>query len=56
MQQFDPHWHEALMTESRLDVPEGTIVRVTRPGYALGDRIIRPAHVIVAHTPQKTSA
>ena len=54
-ERFDPRWHEALMTESRLDVPEGTIARVIRPGYALGDRIIRPAHVIVAHAPEKTT-
>ncbi|GAC1392136.1 MAG: hypothetical protein NVSMB38_14660 [Ktedonobacteraceae bacterium] len=54
-ERFDPRWHEALMTELRLDVPEGTILRVTRPGYALEDRIIRPAHVIVAHAPEKTA-
>lgn len=54
-ERFDPLLHEALMTEVRSDMPEETIVRVTQPGYAFGDRIIRPAQVIVAHAPQKTS-
>jgi molecular chaperone GrpE len=48
---FNPLWHEALMTTPRSDVPEGTIVSVTRPGYAIRERIIRPAQVIVAGPP-----
>lgn len=45
---FDPYWHEALSTEARPDMPEGTVITITRPGYALGDRVIRPAQVIVS--------
>ena len=45
---FDPNIHDALMTQSGSGSPMGTIVQVTRSGYALGDRIIRPAQVIVA--------
>jgi molecular chaperone GrpE len=45
---FDPRRHEAIMTEARADTPEGTILRVTQPGYALGERVIRPAQVSVA--------
>jgi molecular chaperone GrpE len=45
---FDPHVHDALMTQSGSDAPMGTVVQVTRSGYALGERIIRPAQVIVA--------
>jgi molecular chaperone GrpE len=48
---FDPRWHEAIMIEPHPDLPEGTIVQVSRPGYALGDRIIRPAQVVVSSTP-----
>jgi molecular chaperone GrpE len=51
-ERFDPRWHEALSTEVRSDVPEGTILHVTRPGYAIGERVIRPAQVIVARSPQ----
>jgi len=47
-EQFDPRWHEALTTQAQPGVPEGTILQVTRPGYALGERVIRPAQVIVA--------
>jgi molecular chaperone GrpE len=48
---FDPRWHEAIATEASVDVPEGTILRVVQPGYALGERIIRPAQVVVARPP-----
>jgi molecular chaperone GrpE len=51
-EQFDPRWHEALSTEARSDVAEGTILHVTRPGYAIGERIIRPAQVIVVRAPE----
>ena len=52
---FDPHRHEAVMTERRDDLPEGTVVHVTRPGYALGERVMRPAQVIVAAAPEATA-
>ena len=45
---FDPHLHEALMTQPRADIREGTIVQVIRPGYAYDERVLRPAQVIVA--------
>ncbi len=47
-EQFDPRWHEALTMEARPDMPEGTVITVTRPGYIMGDRVIRPAQVIVS--------
>ena len=50
-EQFDPRRHEALTLEARADVPEGTILQVARPGYVLGERVIRPAQVIVAGAP-----
>lgn len=46
--EFDPNIHEAL---SQIDHPEldsGKIVDVMRKGYKIGDRVIRPALVIVA--------
>jgi molecular chaperone GrpE len=48
---FDPRRHEAITTEARADVPEGTILRVALPGYVMGERVIRPAQVSVAVTP-----
>jgi molecular chaperone GrpE len=55
-EQFDPRWHEALSTEAHSNVPEGTILHVTRPGYAIGERVIRPAQVIVARSSQEANA
>src|ERR1700730_11358881 len=45
---FDPNIHDALMTQSGSGSPLGTVVRATPSGSALGDRIMRPAQVIVA--------
>lgn len=44
---FDPHTQEALMTQPS-DKPEGEIVTVLQKGYRLGERIVRPARVIVS--------
>ncbi|SRR5258708_6599518 len=52
---FDPRWHEAIATEARADVPEGTILHVAQPGYTLGERVIRPAQVSVARAPSPIS-
>ena len=52
---FDPRWHEAITTEARADVPEGTILHVSQPGYILGERVIRPAQVTVAGAPSPMS-
>jgi molecular chaperone GrpE len=54
-ERFDPRWHEAITTEARADVPEGTILQVAQPGYALGERVIRPAQVVVARAPSAVS-
>ncbi len=44
---FDPHVHEALLTQPSEDV-EGTILGVVQKGYVLGDVVLRPARVAVA--------
>jgi len=45
---FDPARHEAVGTTTRDDVAPGTVVRVVRPGYGDGERLLRPAAVVVA--------
>jgi molecular chaperone GrpE len=45
---FDPNVHEAIGTEPREDVPENTITAVMSAGYKMGDKVIRPAKVVVA--------
>lgn len=45
---FDPHLHQAVMEHQDPSVPSGTIVRVFEAGYMIGDRVLRPASVVVA--------
>ena len=45
---FDPHLHEAIETEDRDDIAEGTIIQEFQKGYKLSGRIIRAARVKVA--------
>lgn len=48
-QPFDPTRHEAVATAPTSDgVPDGQIVGVVRPGYLMGDDVLRPAMVAVA--------
>ena len=44
---FDPHVHEALLTQPS-EEPEGTILNVMQKGYAIGDIVLRPARVAVS--------
>jgi molecular chaperone GrpE len=48
---FDPERHEAIAVQPSADVPDRAILAVERSGFALGDRVIRPAQVVVARTP-----
>lgn len=48
---FDPNVHEAVAQEASATVPEGTIIRVTRRGYKLKDRLLRAASVVVSSGP-----
>ncbi|MFC0016095.1 nucleotide exchange factor GrpE [Roseibacillus persicicus] len=45
---FDPNFHEAVSQEASDEVEAGKVLRVVRRGYFLGDRLLRPANVIVA--------
>jgi molecular chaperone GrpE len=44
---FDPHVHEALLTQPS-EAEEGAVLDVLQKGYRLGDRVLRPARVVVA--------
>mgnify|MGYP006283944643 CR=1 FL=1 len=44
---FDPHAHEALLSQPS-DAPEGTVVEVVQKGFKLGDRVLRPARVVIS--------
>jgi molecular chaperone GrpE len=45
---FDPHVHEALLTQPAEDAESGSVLQVLQKGYRLGDRVLRPARVVVA--------
>lgn len=47
-QKFDPHKHQAMFEVPNPNVPEGTVVQVVQAGFAIGDRVLRPAMVGVA--------
>ena len=44
---FDPHVHEALLSQPS-DQAEGSVLEVVQKGYRLGDRVLRPARVVIA--------
>jgi molecular chaperone GrpE len=47
-QPFDHAQHEAVATLAAGDAVPGTVVGVVRPGYVIGDEVLRPAQVAVA--------
>ncbi len=46
--QFDPTCHDAVQQEETNEHAPGTIISEVVPGYFLGDRLLRPAMVVVA--------
>ena len=44
---FDPHVHEALLSQPS-EADEGSVIEVLQKGYRLGDRVIRPARVVIS--------
>ena len=49
---FDPHVHEALLSQPS-EAEEGSVLDVIQKGYKLGERVVRPARVVVAAAPQE---
>jgi molecular chaperone GrpE len=45
---FDPHLHEAIAQLPSQDVPAGTVIDATLPGYVLHDRVVRASQVLVS--------
>ncbi|HET9115476.1 MAG TPA: nucleotide exchange factor GrpE [Gaiellaceae bacterium] len=44
---FDPYLHEALLSQPS-EAEEGSVLDVVQKGYKLGERVVRPARVVVA--------
>ncbi|MDX2021434.1 MAG: nucleotide exchange factor GrpE [Deltaproteobacteria bacterium] len=53
---FDPRIHEAVAQVPSTDVPVGAIVDELVKGYNMGERLLRPAAVVVAIAPPSTGA
>jgi molecular chaperone GrpE len=53
-EQFDPARHEAVAVQPGDGAPDLTVLDVQRSGFALADRVIRPAHVVVARADQQS--
>ena len=45
--EFDPHVHEALLSQPS-EAAEGDVIEVVQKGYTLGDKVLRPARVVVS--------
>lgn len=52
-QRFDPSVHDAFQQQESSEHPPGTIIAEYQPGYRLGDRLLRPAMVVVAKKPSE---
>ena len=53
-QPFDPHRHEAVSVRHEPSQPDQIVLEVTQRGYCRGDKVFRPAKVIVndlSHSP-----
>lgn len=51
--QFDANLHDAVSQEAS-EQPEGSIIRTTRRGFRLRDRLLRPASVVVSSNSENT--
>ena len=53
---FDPQLHEAMSMQPSSTSTAGSVLVVLQKGYRLGDRLLRPARVIVAGEPVSSGA
>ncbi len=53
---FDPNLHEAISYVASPEVPADHILAMTRRGYKLGERLLRPAQVVVSQGPPEAEA
>ena len=55
-QRFDPNFHQAMFEVPNTEVTNNTVVQVVQDGYAIGDRVLRPAMVGVSKGGPKVAA
>ena len=54
-EKLDPNMHQAMFEVPDARVPSGSVVQVIQPGFAIGDRVLRPALVGVSKGGPKTA-
>jgi molecular chaperone GrpE len=54
-ERFDPERHEAVGVRQTTALPDRTVVEVARSGFARGDRVLRPAQVIVSDARERNA-
>lgn len=55
-EKFDPNLHQAMFEAPDASVPAGSVVQVVQPGYMIGERVLRPALVVVSKGGPKAAA
>jgi molecular chaperone GrpE len=55
-QNFDPAFHNAVLQEEAPEIPDCTVLKELQKGYLLQNRLIRPAMVVVARNPEKSTS
>lgn len=55
-QPFDPACHEAVMQQPSAELPPQTVLQEVQRGYRFGDRLLRPARVVVSAAPPDEQA
>jgi molecular chaperone GrpE len=50
-QSFNPEFHEAIMAQPTADHPVGSVLAVVQKGFTLNGRLLRPARVVIARSP-----
>ena len=54
-EEFDPHHHAAVLRQPSDEIEPNHVVCIVQTGYTMGDRVLRPAKVIVAAPPTEES-
>ncbi len=52
---FDPNIHDAVATEHHVDMVDGAIVSIKQVGWRMGEKVLRPAVVVVNEKPEEES-
>ena len=51
-QKFDPAMHQAMFEMESAELPPGTVAEEIQAGYAIGERVLRPALVAIVKRPK----